>query len=135
MTKPSIILTRSLKLYLTLLLISTGVILYGTLFPVDYKVPKSFIGYDKVVHLIMLGAWSFFYGIVRFLKGKYNLLPVFAVGAFFGLLIEILQYLLPTGRHPDAMDLVADITGTGLALLLLYILGKKIPGFKSERPS
>ncbi|HBQ58090.1 MAG TPA: hypothetical protein DD671_00255, partial [Balneolaceae bacterium] len=68
MTKPSHILPRSVKLYLTLLIISTGLILYGTLFPVDYDVPKQLLGLDKVIHILMFGAWSFFYGLVRFLK-------------------------------------------------------------------
>ena len=135
MKKPSKILTRSVKLYLILLILSTGLILYGTLFPVDYRVPKSLLGLDKLVHLIMFGAWSFFYGIVRFLKKKYSLIPVFLVGSFFGLLIEVLQYALPTGRTPELMDFIADISGTGLALLLLYILSKKVPEFKSDTAS
>jgi VanZ family protein len=135
MKKPTKILTRSVKLYLALLILSTGVILYGTLFPVNYKVPKSLIGLDKLVHLVMFGAWTFFYGIVRFLKEKYSLLPVFLWGAFFGLLIEVLQHVLPTGRTPDFLDFIADITGTGLAVLILFILSKKVPEFKSHTAS
>jgi|AntRauTorcE11898_2_1112593.scaffolds.fasta_scaffold21892_3 VanZ family protein len=135
MKKPTKILTRSVKLYLTLLILSTGVILYGTLFPVNYKVPKSLIGMDKLVHLLMFGAWTLFYGLVRFLKKKYKLFPVFLVGAFFGLLIEILQYLLPTQRTPEVMDFLADITGTGFALIVLYVLSKKVSEFKADTAS
>lgn len=130
MTQPTKILTRSVKLYLTLLILSTGLILYGTLFPVNYEVPKTIHGFDKLVHFIMFAAWTFFYGIVRFLKGKYALTLVFIVGSLFGLSIELLQHFLPTGRSPELMDFAADITGTGAAVLLLYIIAKKVPEFK-----
>lgn len=135
MTKPTKILPRSVKLYLTLLVISTGAILYGTLFPVSYEVPKSFLGLDKLVHFVMFGAWTFFYGLVRFLKDKFKLTPIFLVGTLFGLIVEILQYVLPTGRSPEILDFVADITGTGLAILVLYLLVRKVPDFKTEPTS
>ncbi|MCP9291756.1 VanZ family protein [Gracilimonas sediminicola] len=135
MTKPTKILTRSVKLYLTLLVISTGAILYGTLFPVSYDVPQSLLGMDKLVHLIMFGAWTFFFGLVRFLKDKFKLIPVFIVGTLFGLIVEILQYLLPTGRSPEFMDFIADLSGTGLAILVLYILAKKVPEFNTDPAS
>lgn len=135
MTKPTKILTRSVKLYLTLLVISTGAILYGTLFPVSYDVPQSLLGMDKLVHLIMFGAWTFFFGLVRFLKDKFKLLPVFIVGTLFGLIVEVLQHLLPTGRSPEYMDFIADLSGTGLAILVLYILAKKVPEFNTDPAS
>lgn len=117
------------------MIISTGVIIYGTLFPVDYNVPSSLAGLDKVVHFIMFGAWAFFYGIIRFLKDKFTLYPVFLVGGAFGLTIEFLQYLLPTGRSPELMDLIADISGTGMAILFLFILTKKVPEFNPDTAS
>lgn len=135
MTKSFNILTRSIKLYLTLLIISTGAIIYGTLFPANYHVPSSLAGLDKVVHFIMFGAWTFFYGIIRFLKDKFTLYPVFLVGGAFGLTVEFLQYLLPTGRSPEFMDLVADISGTGMAILILLILAKKVPEFNPDTAS
>lgn len=135
MTKPTKILTRSVKLYLTLLVISTGAILYGTLFPVNYDVPSSFLGLDKLAHVIMFGAWTFFFGLVRFLKGKFKLIPVFVVGTIFGLMVEVLQHILPTGRSPEFMDFIADISGTGLAIFVLFLLSKKVPEFKADPAS
>lgn len=129
MTKPLKQLTRSVKLYLILLTISTIGILYGTLFPVDYSVPRSFYGLDKVVHFVMFGAWTFFFGIVRFLKGNFKLMIIFMGGSAFGVLIEVLQHLLPTGRSPELLDLVADITGTAAAVIILYILSKTVTQF------
>ncbi|MFP8490238.1 VanZ family protein [Gracilimonas sp. Q87] len=129
MTKPFKQLTRSVKLYLILLIISTVGILYGTLFPVDYSVPRSFYGLDKFVHFVMFGAWTFFFGIVRFLKGNFKLMTIFMGGSAFGVLIEVLQHLLPTGRSPELLDLVADITGTAAAVIILYILSKTVTQF------
>lgn len=135
MTKSSKILPRSVKLYITLLIVSTALILYGTLLPADYDVPSELFGFDKIVHIIMFGTWTFFYGLVRFLRENYSLLPLFLVSTFFGLLIEVLQYFLPTGRSPELLDFVADMTGTGLAVLFLYFLSKKIPEFNPETTS
>lgn len=135
MTKIIKNLTRSVKPYLGLLILFTGAILYGTLFPVYYDVPQSFMGLDKIVHFIMFAAWTFFYGLVRFLKDNFALYPVFLVGSLFGLLIEVLQHLLPTGRSPELLDFAADITGTGAAVVVLYILAQKVPAFKTGTAS
>lgn len=135
MTKIIKNLTRSVKLYLSLLILSTGAILYGTLFPVDYDVPQSFLGLDKVVHFVMFAAWTFFYGLVRFLKDNFKLYPVFLIGSLFGLAVELLQHLLPTGRSPEVLDLVADIAGTGAAVLILYVLIQKVSAFDTETAS
>jgi|AntRauTorcE11897_2_1112592.scaffolds.fasta_scaffold00142_17 CDP-diglyceride synthetase len=132
MTKIIKNLTRSVKLYLGLLIISTAAILYGTLLPADYNVPETLLGLDKVAHFVMFGAWTFFYGLVRFLKDKFTLFPVFLVGCIFGLFIEILQHVLPVDRSPELLDLAADISGTGAAVLLLYILSKKVSQFNPE---
>lgn len=80
----------------------------------------------------MFAAWTFFYGIVRFLKDKYALTLVFIVGSLFGLTIELLQHFLPTGRSPELLDFAADISGTAAAVLLLYIISKKVPEFKND---
>lgn len=132
MTKPVKLLTRSAKLYLILLIISTVGILYGTLFPADYSVPRSFYGLDKLVHFVMFGTWTFFFGIVRFLKGNFKLMIIFAGGTLFGIAIEVLQHLLPTGRSPEFLDLVADIAGTAAAVILLYVLSKTVPQFSPD---
>lgn len=122
--------TRSVKLNLTFLIISTGLIVYGTLLPSDYQVSGSFPYLDKFVHFIMFGTWTFFYGLVRFLTGKFTLLPVFIWGGLFGLAIELMQHLLPIDRSPELLDFVADISGTGAAIVLLYVLAKSVPEFK-----
>lgn len=118
-----------------MLVFSTIAILYGTLFPSDYNFPKSVWSYDKLAHFAMFGVWTFFYGIVRFLKGKFSLLWVFFWGSFFGVMIELLQFVLPTNRSAELLDLAADIAGSGFAVLLLYLLLKNVFDYESEPAS
>ena len=77
----------------------------------------------------MFAVWTFFFGIFRFLKGNYKLTSVFVVGVVFGITVEVLQHYLPTGRNSEWLDLFADFTGTGIAVLILYILSKTVPQF------
>lgn len=130
MPKITKLLSLSVKVYIALFVFSTALIIYGTLFPVGYKMPKSTWNYDKVIHFVMFGAWTFFYGIIRLLKGKHALWPVFLWGVFFGVLIETLQYLLPTNRSAEFFDLVADVLGSGFAILLLYLLLRNVSNLR-----
>ncbi|MDR9415888.1 MAG: VanZ family protein [Gracilimonas sp.] len=135
MTKTSKFNTRSVKLYLALLILSTALILYGTLFPANYSVPERILNLDKLVHVIMFGTWTFFYGLVRLLKHDFKPFPVFLVGAFFGLIVEILQHILPTGRSLEFMDFIADLGGTGIAVLILYILSQRMSNLDPNKTS
>lgn len=126
------LLLRSVKLYLVLLIVSTLAILYGTLVPSDYVVPSSWSGYDKLAHFLMFAAWTFFYGLVRMLKGNPALFSVLITGAFFGLSIELLQYFLPFERSPETLDFAADLGGVLIAILALYILSKKVPALMTS---
>ncbi|MEX0608501.1 MAG: VanZ family protein [Balneolaceae bacterium] len=128
-------LTKSVKLYIALLVLSTFAILVGTLLPSNYNLPIAIWGYDKVAHFIAFGVWTFIYGIIRFLKGKYALFPVFLVGSFFGIIVELLQFMLPTNRSAEFLDLVADLSGAAFAILLLYMILKNVSDFKSEPTS
>lgn len=129
MTRLPTVFTRSAKLNFALLVISTGLIVYGTLFPSDYQISTSTPYLDKLVHFLMFGTWTFFYGLVRFLKGNLSLIPVLVWGALFGLTIELLQHFLPIDRSPEVLDFVADLSGTGAAVLLLYVLAKNVSEF------
>ena len=98
--------------------------------PSNYQVSVSLPYLDKLVHFIMFGTWTFFYGLVRFLKGNIKLLGIFIWGSLFGLTIEFLQYLLPVNRSPELLDFVADLSGTVVAVLVLFVLAKNVPEFK-----
>ena len=46
-------------------------------------------------------------------------IPAFAVA--YGVFIEVLQGLAPTGRHSDPLDFVADLQGVALAVALMLL--------------
>jgi len=47
-------------------------------------------------------------------------IPAFAVA--YGVVIEVLQGLLPTGRHSDPLDVVADVQGVAIAMVLFLVV-------------
>jgi VanZ family protein len=52
-------------------------------------------------------------------------IPAFA--AIYGVFIEVLQGLTPTGRHSDPLDFVADTVGIALAVLLFLAARRLAP--------
>lgn len=96
-------------------------ILVGTLFPSGSLSKINIWDYDKIAHLLAFAAWTFLYGIVQAIwkKKKPNLFVVFIFGLFYGLLVEFLQFILPTNRSPELYDFIADALGSGLAILFL----------------
>ena len=74
------------------------------------------------MHFLVFVIWTFLYGITHALikKGRPKLVVVFGFGLFYGLLIEILQLTLPTNRHPELMDFIADGLGAATATFLLH---------------
>ena len=69
----------------------------------------------------MFLVWTYLFGIVTAIwkEDKPNYVKVFILGLFFGLIIEILQYVLPTNRSPELYDLIADTLGSALAIIFL----------------
>ena len=74
----------------------------------------------------MFVIWTFFYGIYRAIKKdrKPNLLYLFLISCFYGLLIEFLQHILPTNRSPELLDFIADALGALVAIGVLQLVFK-----------
>lgn len=70
----------------------------------------------------MFAGWSYLYGIVKGLKADKipNLWEVFALGTTFGIIIELMQELMPFKRSGEVMDIVADSLGAAFAVLLVH---------------
>ena len=102
------------------------VVLYLCITPIDVS-PISFKFSDKVAHLMAFGPISFaiLWGIGRALQSQPSSRSwwlAFALAAFWGGMIELVQhYLIPT-RQGDIMDFVADVAGVGLGLLAYLAL-------------
>lgn len=75
----------------------------------------------------MFFAWTFLYGLVRSIRKKKmpNLWLIFSLGLGYGLLVEVLQLVLPTNRSFELLDFIADGLGSAVAVLVLWWLLKK----------
>tara|TARA_R110002096_G_scaffold326134_1_gene520032 strand:- start:14237 stop:14581 length:345 start_codon:yes stop_codon:yes gene_type:complete len=107
---------------------ATIAILIVTLSPAKNLSTINIWDYDKLGHFLMFGVWTFLYGLSQAVrqKRKPNLWMVFILGSAYGLLIELLQFVLPTNRSPETLDFIADMIGSALAILPLNILLNRI---------
>ena len=78
------------------------------------SMPTQFLPFsvDKWVHL---GLFLVF-GVLWLRARPGRVWAIFAVGAAFGIGIELWQGALPIGRSPDVLDAIADIVGLALGL-------------------
>lgn len=104
----------------------TLVTLALTLMPTEVMVDSKLWSYDKVGHMILFGSWSLILGLYFVIRrsSPVNLWIIFASGSAFGLLIEILQQVLPLQRQGDPIDFLFDVLG---CLVAIWILNKIIP--------
>jgi len=105
------------------------------LYPSDHLAEINIWDYDKIAHFILFAVWTFLYGIVRAIRKKRapNLKLVFILGLSYGLLVEILQFILPTNRSPELYDFIADALGSLSAVFLLQLIFK--PSSESSYPN
>ncbi len=75
---------------------------------------NPFIGFDKLVHIALFGAWALavYY---EFRKPEFNLFLAFVIGISFSLFTEVLQ-LFVEDRSFDVYDLFADAAGLIIGL-------------------
>jgi len=107
----------------------TIIILYLTMTPSeslgDYKIFK----YDKLGHAAIFGGWTFLLGMTQLVyrnKISAALWPIALTGVLFGGFIELMQYLLPFDRSASWDDIIANIVGCVLALIVLLYIKKNI---------
>ncbi len=91
-------------------------------FPGDGEQKIWFPHLDKLVHagfhcgIVILGSLSF-------KKSGASLntifLGIFIFSALYGILIEFLQYVMPYGRAAEIWDVLANLTGASLGVLLI----------------
>jgi VanZ family protein len=107
--------TRWLCLLL-LLTLATTMLLMGSRPGIEAVIPSP--PWDKLAHLVAFGGFASLAWVV--LKGNSQAWPV-AVAGLIALMDEGMQYYSP-GRSADVRDLVADLTGALLAVLVLKFL-------------
>jgi len=95
-----------------------------TLMPPENLGSSKILEYDKLGHFFIFFAWTFLFAlsVATFKNRKTPLFFIFLAGSFFGISIEVLQYLTPYGRSANFIDAAADIAGSLAAVLLLRYL-------------
>jgi len=103
----------------------TFLMLALTLLPADSFSHHKIWSYDKLGHLLLFGSWTFLLGLYHSITrtGTTNFWVIFLIGTSFGIVIEILQYSLPSiNRHADIFDVLFDTIGCLLALGALKLI-------------
>lgn len=110
-----------------MLVASTAVIIFLTLFPSSKIGQSELYQYDKLGHFVLFFSWTFLFGLLMLSlkKVEANLILIFITGSLFGLFIEFMQGVLPFGRVPSLGDAIADILGTLSATILLLLIKKR----------
>lgn len=110
-----------------LLVASTMVIIFLTLFPSDKIGSSELYQYDKLGHFVLFFSWTFLFGLlmISLKQVEANLVWIFVIGSLFGIFIEIMQGALPFDRIPSIADAIADIFGTFVATLMLLLIKKR----------
>ena len=96
------------------------------LFPTDYVSKINIRNHDKIWHFFVFLIWTILYGLVQAIRKNKppHLWLVFTFGLTYGLLVEFLQFILPTNRSPEIVDFIADALGSLVAVGVLHWIFK-----------
>lgn len=91
-------------------------------------VPVKGPNVDKYVHSIFYFIFTFFwYKSLKYYKSyslKKTLWVVFVIAVFYGILMEVCQSLFTNDRSADTEDVLANTTGSAIAVLLFWFINK-----------
>lgn len=117
------------QLFFWLAIFWTGLILISCLIQSSDIPQISIPNLDKVVHaffhFVFTTLWFLFFK--KRLNSVNNSKPLaisFVLSVFFGIGIEIFQGLFTATRSADVFDVLANITGATLAVVLIVLLNK-----------
>ncbi len=120
--------------FTTAFAIWTFFVFVASLIPGGALPPVNWLGmlqFDKIVHLCLYFAMcilmylSLIYELKTRLSGNQALMASAVFAILFGLLMEILQSNLNTGRYFDIFDVVANTIGVFIAVLIVYFKTKR----------
>ncbi len=107
----------------------TGIILFLCLVKSSDLPQVNMQNLDKVVHAFFHFVFTTLWYLV--FKKRMNsstitkpLVVSFMFSVFFGILVEILQWLCTTTRTADVFDVLANVTGATLAVIGIILLDK-----------
>jgi VanZ family protein len=110
----------------------TLIIFYLSLAPSDTFPEVGVWNADKLVHTLVYFGQTTLFILAFFRLGPQNkkiylMLPL-AISLFTGTVTELLQGINGIGRHPDWLDMLANTSGSILAIALFPVLQKKVFG-------
>ena len=108
-------LSRPVRLGLYAL--ATAILLVMCVLPSE-DLPSTHAG-DRVEHT---AAW-FVLTLTGYLLAPNRLWAIPAFALLYGVAMEVLQGVAPTGRHADPLDLAADVLGVALAMVAFAAFG------------
>jgi VanZ family protein len=100
----------------------TTAILVGLGWPASDLPSLQFAYADKVVHFVLFFVFGFLWMIALPLRPGPRTWVVLITGIAFAIGTEIYQGLLPTNRSADVWDVVADVFGLCMGIILYHIL-------------
>src|SRR6056297_1590311 len=123
-------LIKQKALIITSFIVTTIGIFALTLMPPENLGSPKLFQYDKLGHFLIFFVWTFLFAlsVATFKNRQTPLFFIFLAGSFFGISIEILQYLTQFGRSANFIDAAADIAGSLAAVLLLRYLQYQTKG-------
>lgn len=114
-------LSRNKYLIPGLLILLTLIMLFLTLVPMGTLGSSAVWSYDKLGHFLLFASWTFLLGAYLYVNNSYklNLFTIFFIGVSFGIIIEVLQYILPFHRSAELFDIAFDSLGCLAGVLSL----------------
>lgn len=93
----------------------------------EIKIPH----FDKLVHAGMFAILVFLFQLDSYKtpKARFKVVLLIISVLLFGSLSEYIQFAYIPGRSGTINDLIADVTGIALGLLLFNWLGERVSGF------
>lgn len=79
-------------------------------------------GIDKVVHFGLFFVFALVWMVALPLRPGPRTWTVLLVGILFAIGTEVYQGILPTDRSPDVWDVVADVFGLCMGIMLYHII-------------
>ena len=77
----------------------------------------DFVGFDKVAHLVFYAIFCFLWSMGLRQKSNLKIIPIiFSIS--FGVLMEFCQFYLSNGRSFELYDILANIIGSFLGVIL-----------------
>ncbi len=114
------------KLIIGFYILYVFIITYFSLTPIEHKVSENV--WDKAAHFV---AYLLLFMFVKKVHVKFNYLTCVIICCSYSFIIECIQYFIPN-RMFDLLDMLANVLGTVLGVILYHLIIDKCLGSNSR---